>query len=472
MALRISIDSDTWWHLRAGAEIVERRAVITEDPFSITRYQESWRYPGWLAQLVLFEAYQGMGFAGLNIITALMVTIAFMWIWRFIEGPLVLRSALIILAATASGVYWSARPQIMTFALSGVFIHLLEREQGGEKIPLWIYLSVMALWGNLHGGFVIGFLLIGAYLGGQLLQIIGGAIRDAVSWRKFFELNRLLLLRFVWIVVVSLLGLSLNSHGPSLLLYPFKTVSIGVLREYIQEWQSPDFHMLGVQPFLWMIVLAFGGFGLKKGQTRPTDYLLVLGFMLMSFWAARNIAVFALGAVVPISRALASIPIKVNWKGSSKQVAPSVQKYLNVFLAITFLIAAMIKVSLPLNNGYNQKKLDEIFPSAAMTHLAEHVASGPIFNSYNWGAYLIWELYPEYRSFVDGRTDLFNDEILEDYLAAWRGEAAWKDIFNQWEIEIALIEPSSPIASKLQAEGWQLEFEDSKSVIFTKPGDS
>ena len=84
MALRISIDSDTWWHLRAGAEIVERRAVITEDPFSITRYQESWRYPGWLAQLVLFEAYQGMGFAGLNIITALMVTIAFMWIWRFI----------------------------------------------------------------------------------------------------------------------------------------------------------------------------------------------------------------------------------------------------------------------------------------------------------------------------------------------------------------------------------------------------
>jgi hypothetical protein len=161
MALRVSTDSDTWWHLRAGAEIVERRAVITEDPFSLTRYQETWRYPGWLAQLALFGAYQVLGFAGLNIITALMVTLAFMWIWRFIEGPLVLRSALILLAATASGVYWSARPQIMTFALSGAFIHFLEREQGGEKIPLWIYLFVMALWGNLHGGFVVGFLLCG-----------------------------------------------------------------------------------------------------------------------------------------------------------------------------------------------------------------------------------------------------------------------------------------------------------------------
>jgi hypothetical protein len=471
MALRVSTDSDTWWHLRAGAEIVERRAVITEDPFSLTRYQETWRYPGWLAQLALFGAYQVLGFAGLNIITALMVTLAFMWIWRFIEGPLVLRSALILLAATASGVYWSARPQIMTFALSGAFIHFLEREQGGEKIPLWIYLFVMALWGNLHGGFVVGFLLLGAYLGGQLLQILGTALRDPVNWRNVYEQNREVLLRLVWIVVVSLLGISLNPHGPSLLIYPFKTVSIGVLREYIQEWQSPDFHMLEVQPFIWMIVLAFGGFGLKKKQVHPTDYLLVLGFMLMSFWAARNIAIFALSAIIPISRALAAIDIRFTWKGSSSQVAPSVQKYLNAFLAITILIAAMIKISIPLNNDYNQKALAEIYPSAAMVHLATKMESGPIFNSYNWGAYLIWELYPEYRSFVDGRTDLFDDEILEQYLATWRGEATWEDNFNQWDIEIALIEPSSPIALKLRTEGWELEFEDVKSVIFTKPKD-
>jgi hypothetical protein len=472
MAFRISTDSDTWWHLRAGAEIVERRALITEDPFSLTRYQESWRYPGWLAQLALFGVYQVLGFAGLNIITALMVTIAFMWIWRFIEGPLVLRSALILLAAITSGVYWSARPQIMTFALSGAFIHFLEREQGGNKIPLWIYLLVMALWGNLHGGFVIGFLLIGAYFGGQLLQIIGSTLQDPGNWRNFYEFNRPLLLRFFWIVAVSLLGISLNPHGPSLVLYPFKTVSIGVLREYIQEWQSPDFHMLGVQPFMWMIVLAFGGFGLKKKQTSPTDYLLVLGLMLMSFWAARNIAIFALGAIIPISRALASIPLRFTWKGSSKQVAPSVQKYLNVSLAITFLIAAMIKISLPINNGYNQKTLAENYPSTAMSYIASNMESGPIFNSYNWGAYLIWELYPEYRSFVDGRTDLFDDEILEQYLAAWRGEATWEAIFNQWDIEIALIEPTSPIAYKLRIEGWHLEFEDSKSVIFSKPGDN
>jgi hypothetical protein len=274
----------------------------------------------------------------------------------------------------------------------------------------------MALWGNLHGGFVVGFLLLGAYLGGQLLQILGTALRDPVNWRNVFEQNREVLLRLVWIVVVSLLGISLNPHGPSLLIYPFKTVSIGVLREYIQEWQSPDFHMLEVQPFIWMIVLAFGGFGLKKKQLHPTDYLLVLGFMLMSFWAARNIAIFALSAIIPISRALAAIDIRFTWKGSSSQVAPSVQKYLNAFLAITILIAAMIKISIPLNNDYNQKALAEIYPSAAMVHLATKMESGPIFNSYNWGAYLIWELYPEYRSFVDGRTDLFDDEILEQYL--------------------------------------------------------
>lgn len=469
MAVRVSVDSDTWWHLRAGAEIVEKGAVITSDPFSMTRYQESWRYPGWFAQVMLYAIYQVSGFAGLNLLTAFMVTLAFLWVWRFIEGPILLRSALILLAATTSGVYWSARPQIMSFALSGVFIYLLERELRGDNPPLWAFFVTMALWGNLHGGFAIGFLLLGAYFGGAVLDLAGKLLTDPTVARSTFKLNQAVLIRYMWVVSVSLLGLSLNPHGPSMLLYPFKTVSIGILREYIQEWQSPDFHALGVQPFLGMIILAFISFSLKKDRIHPTDTLLVLGFLGMSLWAARNIAIFALAVVIPISRALASIQIHIPWVRSSKQVPPAVQKYLNSFLAIFLVAAAMLKIATPLSNTFNEKTLDEAYPSGAIAYLSTNQEPGPLFNSYNWGAYLIWELYPAYRSFVDGRTDLFDDDVLEQYLLVWRAEPGWSEVLEDWGIGIALVEPNAPIAFKLHQAGWQRVYEDTTSVIFTRP---
>ncbi|TFH35573.1 MAG: hypothetical protein E4G99_07000 [Anaerolineales bacterium] len=473
MAFRISVDSDTWWHLRAGAEILEGRRILTEDPFSFTRFQQPWHYPGWLAQLILYGMYQAMGFAGLNLITALMVAVAFMWVWPFMEGPVLLRSALILLAAATSGVYWSARPQILSFALSGLFIFLLERERIGRRLPIWIYFLVMAFWANVHGGFVIGFILIAAYLGGECFLLAGRILSSPSQWRFHFNLSKPMLARFLWIILVSIIGLSVNPLGPSMVFYPFKTISIGVLREYIQEWQSPDFHMLGVQPFLAMLFLAFVSFGAAEKRSHPRDYLLVLGLAFMSFWAARNIAIFALAAILPISRAIASLPhLKRPWRGSSQDFSPRLQAGINTIFAILLLAAALAKISIPANNGLNQESVSEAFPSGAIAYLATEVRPAPIFNSYNWGSYLISELYPDYRSVVDGRTDLFDDEILEQYLIAWRGEPGWEEVFDRWGIQLALIEPHSPLAAELRMNGWQVAYEDPGALVFTKPSDS
>ena len=473
MAFRVSIDSDTWWHLRAGAEIIEQQKILTEDPFSFTRYQQPWRYPGWLAQLMLYGIYEVMGFVGLNLFTALMVVIAFAWVWQCIEGPLLLRSALILLASTASGVYWSARPQILSFALAGVFIFLLERERTDRPKPVWIYLMVMAFWVNLHGGFAIGFILIGAYFGGDLLSLFGRVLAEPSRWRAQFNGSMPILKRYAGIVTVSLLGLCINPHGPTMIAYPFKTVSISVLREYIQEWQSPDFHMLNVLPFLGMLLLAFVSFGLSKKRAHPTDYFLVLGLTFMSFWAARNISLFALGVVVPISRAITSFPqFNLKWLRSSKDLPRTLQLSINSLFAALLLVAAIVKISIPANNVFNQEHVDESFPSGAIAYLDKVATPGPIFNSYNWGSYLIWELYPDYHSFVDGRTDLFDDDILEQYLLAWRGESGWKEVFIRWDIQLVLIEPFSPLAAELRINEWDVAYEDPLAMIFVRPTDS
>ncbi len=37
MATHFAIDTDVWWHLKAGEWMVENRSIIQEDPFSFTR---------------------------------------------------------------------------------------------------------------------------------------------------------------------------------------------------------------------------------------------------------------------------------------------------------------------------------------------------------------------------------------------------------------------------------------------------
>ncbi len=60
MAARVSMDTDTWWHLRAGEWIWEHRAIPRVDVFSYTRSGASWEYPGWLVELPMWGNYRDL----------------------------------------------------------------------------------------------------------------------------------------------------------------------------------------------------------------------------------------------------------------------------------------------------------------------------------------------------------------------------------------------------------------------------
>ncbi len=91
-----------------------------------------------------------------------------------------------------------------------------------------------------------------------------------------------------------------------------------------------------------------------------------------------------------------------------------------------------------------------------------------MFNSYNWGSYVIWELYPDYLSFVDGRTDLFDEQLLAAYLTAWRADPGWETVLDRWDIQLALLEPDAPLAEALLDAGWRVGYRDSISVVLER----
>lgn len=478
MAATYAVDTDTWWHLRAGEWMVENRQILQVDIFSHTRYGEPWRYPGWLAEIPMYALYRLLGPGGLNLWTAAMVTLAFAFVWRVQSGNPYLRAFITVLGAAASGVYWAARPYLVTFLLAAVYLWLLEswRWKAGERYRrrLWLLPGLMILWANSHGGFFTGFLLLAVYLAGEAWSWVSGLIlvrRHALASPPGEHFTRL---RFLSLIsLVTLLAACLSPLGPRLLLYPFQTVEIAALQVYIQEWQPPDFQNIAMQPFLWLLLLSLGAVGASRRRLELTDFLLLAGFGYLGFLAARNIALFALAALPPLSRysdhALSVITRQLRLPSLASVTPPTLRRLNLGLLGIVFL-AVLARVVPVLPQAANDAHFRQQLPVAAAEAVARAAPPGKLFNSYNYGGYLVWVLR-DYPVFVDGRTDLYDDEIIDEWLAALRAEPGWEQILEARQIGVVLVEPGTPLAGRLAEQpGWEQLYGDDLAVVYRRVG--
>ncbi len=466
MAARVSMDTDSWWHLRAGQWILENRQIPGTDPFSYTRFGAPWQYPGWLVEIPMIAIYNLAGPGGLNVWTAVLVTLAFVFVWRTTRGGVFIRAFVIVLAATTSGVYWAARPYLVTFVLAAVFLSILEdyrvREPSRGYRQLYWLPALMIIWANSHGGFIIGLIILGVYLLSAInLRINDRRLSAGINWADFRPL--------VGIFFLCIIGISINPHGPVMLLYPFKTVGISSLKDYIQEWQSPNFHAIEVQPFAWLLLLTLAAVGISRRRILFTDLALVTGFGYLGLLAGRNIALFALVAPMVIIRhaapITAAISRRLGFRPISLGMVPSAMATFNLVIATVLLLVVLLKIAIVVPQEANETAFARGLPVGAVKFIEEKQPPGRLFNSYNWGGYLLWTL-PEYPVFIDGRTDLYDDELVSDWVKAVQAQPGWQEVLDRWEVRLVLLEPDRPIVSKLEIEGWQLLYKDEQAVLY------
>jgi len=109
----------------------------------------------------------------------------------------------------------------------------------------------------------------------------------------------------------------------------------------------------------------------------------------------------------------------------------------------------------------------ELLPVAAAAFLNENRPAGPMFNSYNWGGYLMFAA-PDYPVFIDGRTDLYDDALLREWYAAYNG-IRWQETFATWGIRLVVVEADSPIARILATEsGWRAAYSDILASVYVR----
>lgn len=460
MATRIPVDTDTWWHIRSG-EYTLTEGFITEDPFSHTRAGEAWINHSWGAQIVLYGLYEVLGNAGLTLFTAVLATAGMMMLYPVCAGNVYLRAFALVLGAATAAVFWSARPQMFSFFLSAVVFYLLYTYKREGVDRLWLIVPVMWLWGNLHAGWSIGFILMGGVIGGEILgYMFAPEDERRIPWQGLRKL--------LFVAVLSLLVLVVNPYGPRLLLVPFDTVGIGALRGFIQEWNSPNFQGRETWPFIALLFALLGAAGMSRLRLDWTDYALVCGTAFMALLYGRNIALFAVPATVVLTIYVDDILTERGFVLNPVRRLTKTQIRLNVaLLSLVFLgvFAYFISVITPETVDEAQRMF---LPVDVAAFIDAEELEGPMFNSYNWGGYLLFAL-PDLPVYVDGRTDLYRDELLSRYLRAALGQPEWRAILDEDGIRLVVVEASSGLAVHLrETPEWSLAYEDDRAVVFTR----
>ncbi|QPC80600.1 hypothetical protein G4Y79_12845 [Phototrophicus methaneseepsis] len=460
MASRIPVDGDMWWHLGSGRAILTEGHLIYNDPFSHTlpgAYRVNF---DWGMQVMMYPLWQLGGMTAMMLMTSILAVAGMFFVYKAMPDNPYLNAILIVLTAAAAAVFWSPRPQMATFIFTCLTVYLLCRYKWYGEDRLWLFVPLMLFWCNMHAGYIVGFVLLGGLTAGEILNNLlqPGKVSN-IGWPGVRKL--------IIVGILGLLVLPINPYGLDLLIVPFQTFGMQFLRDYIQEWQRPVLTDTQVLPFTLMLILTPVSMLLSKRRIDFGEIILLLGPAYLALTAARNISVFAVVAAPVIAVHLNAFLQRRGW------VINAVQRPTRMMVRMNVVLIAVVGLSVGLHVLSNAlpsvqaDALEDFFPVEAVEYMRTQDYEGEMFNSYNWGGYLIF-FYPEARVFIDGRSDMYRD-FVDDFAQVALGATDFRPMFDEYNVGYALIESGGEMDAVLsEADGWQRTYEDEMATIFVR----
>lgn len=454
------LDGDTYSHIATGRWILARGVVPTQDPFSHTMNGAPWTAFEWLSQVILALADRWGSWTGLVAFTALAfaATIALLTraLLRHLEPIYALMFVGSAIGLTAGHVL--ARPHMIAMPLMVIWTIEVVRASEEDRAPsLWL-LPLMTVWANLHGGFTLGIALAFAFAVEALLT----------AWRQ----QRLARAARSWgIFLVLAVGCSLlTPHGTRGLWVTWQVMfQDNFALSRIGEWRSPDFHVL--QPLeIWLL----GGLAVALHQGLrfpPVRLLLLLGLIHLTLKHLRNAEL--LGLLAPLF--LAS-PLAAQWRQvrkADKQFESADRFFARLAQpagqgAIVAGLAFFLAVPLWLARDRPVEIPPVIAPVAAIRAAQDAGVKGPVLNAYEWGGYLIYSGIP---AFIDGRSDMYRDAFIKDYVAALELHSTdgLQILLDKHKVTWTILTPTlSAVALLDNLPGWRRVYADKIAVVHAR----
>jgi hypothetical protein len=414
-------DGDLYWHIVAGRWMFLHLSIPTADPFSYTMPGAPWIAHEWLAETLYTAAYSLGG-------------------WSAVVG----------LAAAA----FAAALAILARAL-------LRARESNRAPPLWVAL-LMVLWANLHGSFVFGLLLGGAFCAEAVLAAEGSAARRHAAWQ--------------WsaFLLAALLASMANPHGPHSLLFAYDLNQMNFISQ-VSEWRPANFDR--VRPFeIWLLIGAVAL--LTRGLRLPLVRLvLLIGLVHMALQHRRHQDLLGFLGPAIVAEALGAQWFAARGAG---QNAAALDRLFASFAPQATRVACAIVLAALAAAGLAATRIDALRPPSIMTpdaalaavHAAYPGGTTPfpsrVLNSYEFAGYLIFD---GIAPFIDGRGDMYGDEFFFNYQNALdlKDSELLPKLLERYQVDWTLLRPGTPAVALLDhLPGWRRLYADDLAVVHVR----
>lgn len=461
-ARMLNTDSDLGRHLTLGGYILRSGHIPTQDILSYTRAGAARPPYEWLSQVLFAMAFRLLGLDGVVLLTAFVIAAAFSLVFLDAasrSGAPVFSLLLTAWAAAASSLHWITRPHVFSFLIFAVWVAMLDRVRRGERQPLWQFPLLMAVWANIHGGFVFGFLAFAAYLAGWLAELRRPA---AGGWtgRK--------------LLAVGVASLAASAVTPDL--WHNWDAVLGNRSAYVlsrtAETMPLDPRLANTWGFLVLAALSGLLIALCIRRVAAAHVLLLAGLAATSFLMARNVPFFAIAAAplcsAWLARSLSQVPPWAKVEEGFGNIDRSLQGFLWSGLAVVLACGVLVYHRSQVQAGFYS--IDPArFPVDAANWLERHPPPAHMFNDFNWGGYLLLRTWPEQRVFVDSQSDFYGEAFIREYAAILDATPDWEAELAKYQVSWLIVPPAAPLAVEARrSPAWNVAYEDPVAIILVR----
>jgi hypothetical protein len=460
-------DNSFLWHLRTGHRILAG-GIPKHDPFSFTAHGERWIAQSWLAEVLYAAIDAVVGPVGIRVLGGLVgaaVAVSLVRLAARLVGDR-LRGTLLATAALLGTIpIWSERPLLLGLGLLLVVVWLVEVPTSWVgRHPVPTLAVVLWVWTNVHGSFSLGLVYLGVHLLGRWLE----------GHRPTQGRERQLLTGAIVGGVVSLV----NPYGFALLWFPVALMDRGDILSHVYEWQSPDFRASHGMAFALWLAVTIGA--LARGPVRPTrrDVLVTATFVLLGFWARRNLLLVPVATLPVVARAwaLPGAPFlqrALDGAGEGARVdaepAPTAPRRPTPLVLGAFAVAGVLALASIVGALADDAFDLEVYPVDSLQALEDQDLLGRhLLTDDAWAGWVIYEYDDRQPVFVDDRYDMYPLEVLEDFLTVNGARPGWDEVLERWDVETVVWPAGHPLVELLEGDGWQVLHEDDLAVTLVR----
>lgn len=464
-------DPDLWGHIRFGQAVLNQGHLIQHDPYSYSAPGHLWLNHEWLSEVTMAWLYNRFGVPGLNLLKLVCATATVTFLAAAeaeTAAPLAVQAAVLIAAAVIISPQLQFRPQMFTFALMSALLALLARRNYRGSSQLWLAVPILALWANLHGGFIVGLAALAAFSAAVTLKDrITGRRRQPVALWLTTALAALATLATpygvgTWNAVAHALANPVTHYA----ILDWRPLVPALTAQWRAGGQGVAFPLLGVTmlaAFVLSVALA----------PNSDDVPLIAVAVLMigaAFAALRNLTLAILATSVPLAHHLA---LALHRARESRKRPRTEASIVGARLGwASQLILLVFSFQVAWATGLFSKGLEKTVrcPTGAVSFMKQHHLQGNVLGEFDWGEYLIWHLAPQSKVFIDGRYDtVYPANVIEDYLDFSIGRPSAERVLKIYPHDLVMVRAQSP-AFRLMSErpDWKLIYSDAVAALYAR----